>query len=197
VKTRPKPIGAAVARIAAGLLVTALCVPALVYALRATGSFVVYHRAKWRSADLTPAAVLELCDRAHALYPHNYRLSILAADTALEAGEAEADFDKADTLLQTAEEWCDTGLAQNDMNVELRSMKARLIAYGSRKEAVAYWERYLDWDFWDPLNHALMVDLSVAAGNLARAEAALRWLKGSQYYSSALKRIEAAREKMD
>jgi hypothetical protein len=189
-----KSVGAAVVCMAVGLSLTALSVPALVYSVRATRAFATYHRVRWRPGDLTPADLLRRCDEAYPLYRHNYRLSLTATDTAFTAGEAEADFDRADMLLQAAEDWCDRGLEENGLHMELRSIKARLIAYGSRKEAVAYWDRYLDWHFWDPMNHALMVDLSVDAGDLARAEAALQWLKGSRYYVPALKRIEAARK---
>ena len=186
----------AIACIAGGLLLSLLSVPALIYGVRATRAFPAYHRARWRSEGVASARLLDLCARAHAQYPHNYRLSVLAAKTAFAQGRA-GDDDKADALLQAAEDWCDTGLEQNPVNTELREIKARLIAYGSDEEAVEYWERYLDWHFWTPVNHAVMVDLSVNAGNLSRAEAALKWLEGSQYHATAKKRIEEARRETD
>jgi len=186
----------AIACIATGLLLSALSVPALIYGVRATRAFIAYHRARWRSEGVAPARLLDLCARAHAQYPHNYRLSVLAARTAFAQGQT-GDDDRADALLEAAEEWCDTGLEQNSVHTELRELKARLIAYGSEKEAVEYWERYLDWHFWAPVNHAVMVDLSVNAGNLSRAEAALKWLEGSPYHTAAKKRIEEARSQIE
>lgn len=182
-----------VVAILAGLLLSALSVPALVYGLHATRAFATYHQAKWRSSGMPPGSLLELCDDAHAQYPHNYRLSTLAAETALAQGLA-AGGEEADAFLEMAEDWCDTGLEQNASHPELREMKARLLAYGSHREAVAYWERYLDWHFWEPWNHAVMVDLSVEAGDLARAEAALKWLEGSAHHAAALRQIEEARK---
>ena len=63
----------------------------------------------------------------------------------------------------------------------MRALKARLVSLESPAEAVAYWDEYLDWNFWQPLNHMVMVELAVSAGDFTRASDALKWLKGTSH----------------
>ena len=84
-----------------------------------------------------------------------------------------------------ARHWCDAGLALNPFKSQLRLLKARLLREESPRAAAAFWAEYVDWDYWNPHNHAMLVEFYCDAGLLERAVEPLLLLKGREYEDEA------------
>ena len=87
--------------------------------------------------------------------------------------------------LAIAEHWCRIGLTLNPHKRALHYLDVRLTSRTSLNDAIVKWERYVDWDFWDPFNHAELVRLYSDAGSFGKAADSLYWLEGSSYYREA------------
>ena len=182
-----------------GRLFTALASAALaclaaagaVHGVRAAGAFADYHRAKWGSGKDRPELALDLCARARSQYPWNYRACEFAADTALDtAGQRRGE--EQDLWLERAEEWSEDGLRLNPYDGDLRLVKTRVLETASLREALDYWKTYVDWEYWDPFNHAVLADLYARAGDLVGARHSHPLVKGSVYYEWTRLQVERA-----
>lgn len=137
-----------------------------------------YYRAHYVSGAAGPDDILRMCERAYRRYPANHWLCLWAADVAFHdrgAGPGK----HWESRLDETEIWTVRGLRLNPYDARLRQMKARLMVRRSPAEAAAYWREYLDWSFWSPEHHLVMLELSLAANDFAGAMEAMRWLKGS------------------
>ena len=145
---------------------------------RATLSAWDYYRAHYAAGAVSPDEVLRLCERAYRRYPANHWLCLWAADVAFHERDAGSEKDWQRRLDET-DVWTGRGLRMNWYDARLRQMKARLLVRRSPAEAVAYWREYLDWSFWSPEHHLVMLQLCLAANDFAGAMESLRWLKGT------------------
>jgi hypothetical protein len=68
-------------------------------------------------------------------------------------------------------------------------IRARLIAEKDPDAAVAYWQEYVDWHYWEPFNHCALAEFHAIAGNFTEAFKALELIKGMEYYDEGLRRI--------
>ena len=169
-----------------GILLVMLSLLGLWQAGRATGAHVIYHGLKY--SKQTPRASYEAiggaCDLAHRLYPYNYYLCTLAGQTAyLDSRVRDPEVHARHKA--KAERWCAASLRLNPFRSQTRLLKTRLLQSDSMEEAIAYWSEYVDWEFWDPYNHAILVDLHLKAGNISEAITELQWVEGSDSYSWA------------
>jgi len=110
-----------------------------------------------------------------------------AYDTAFDAG-GRAD----DERLSIARRWCEIGLELNPFRRPLRVLKTGLLARDSLRDAIDYWERYVDWHFWDPGNHALLAELYAEDGDFGKAMQSLRWVQGSEHYEAVRSALQDA-----
>jgi hypothetical protein len=177
-----------------GVLLFAVSVAGIPYACRAACAQLLYSRAKLGSVKDDTGAVLSSCETANRLYRPNYYFCLLAAEGAFRSG-VRPDKTIDVRLLERARYWCDVGLGHNPYNSELRRMKAWLLASVSPADAARYWERYVDWDFWVPVNHALLVELYAQAGEIEKAFDSLRLIKDSPYYEEARRKLSEAWKK--
>ncbi len=161
------------------------------YAWRASRAHWLYYQAKYGSARDDVSAVLRAMEKAHRLYPHNYRFCTWTAEQAFHARK-QAEGEERDRLLRAAENWTHVGLALNRFSGPLQLRKARLLERHDPAAAAAGWARYVGWHFWEPYNHAVLVDLYASAGDFDRAADELDWVKGSEHYEWALDRLQEA-----
>jgi len=160
---------------------------------RASLSYVIYHGAKFTPPRRheRPEAAARRCEAAHRLYPHNYYMCIWIAE---KCWYARYDIDGSESAdrVALAAKWCDRGLALNTRKSQLRLLKTRLLAKHSLRDAIAEWKAYVDWHFWEPHNHAVLVGLYAEAGDFAEAARSLEWVKGSKHYAEAHRKLQEA-----
>lgn len=169
----------------------------IVHSGRAAAAHIVYYKTRYYNAQKSvrdPDYASMQCQKAFALYPHNYYFHMWTAENSYYNRVVE-DGKEMRSRLDDAEKWCDVGLAGNNWKKQLRFLNARLIAESSPLEAAAYLEDYVDWDFWSPSGHALLVEFYAKGGMIEKAEAELKWVKGSRYYANASMELETARER--
>ena len=174
--------------VSAGVALLAVSICGLWHGLRTAAAQAKYHEAKYGDARDDLAAILGLCETAHRLYPHNYHFSLWAADQTF-AWCATSRVASVDARLADVRRWTRAGLASNPYKIRLRWLYVNLLAAESPAAAVAYWDGHVAWQFWNPYNHAVLVELCVAAGDYAKALQALRWVEGSTYYLPARKAL--------
>lgn len=179
--------------ICTGAILLAVSVLGIVHGIPASTAFVLYYQAKYGSASDNPRGIFRRCDRAFRLYPRNYYFAMFTARTAY-CSSYDVDGDEAKQRLETASRWCKIGLKLNPYKRETRLVKARLLARDSVRDAIAYWEEYVDWHFWEPYNHSVLVELHARAGNFVKATESLKWVKGSEYYEKASRKLSLARQ---
>ncbi|MBL7077531.1 MAG: hypothetical protein ISS31_08665 [Kiritimatiellae bacterium] len=174
-----------------GALLVALGIFGAYYASRASRAYRLYHHAKYGDAREDLPAVLRSIEKAHRLYPHNYRFCTWAAEQAYKNRNKVRGEDR-ERRCRAAENWTDVGLSLNHFSGPLHLLKARLLERRDPVAAVASWTKYVNWHFWEPYNHAVLVDLHASAGDFDRAADELDWVKGSEHYEWALGRLQDA-----
>ncbi len=88
-------------------------------------------------------------------------------------------------ILAGAALWSKRGLAANSYGWRLSVTRAKVLAETSPDEAVRFWERYVEWHYWEPFNHAYLAELHARAGDTGRALHVLRRIEGMPYHEQA------------
>lgn len=179
------------ARVTVGLLLVALAAAGVPYSLRASVSQWTYYRAKYGDWREEPARVLVAAEQAHQAYPWNYNLCIWAAESAYYGHWDGALGDRA-AAVRLAETWCGRGLALNPYKSQLRLLDVWLTTPHSLPEAIRKWEAYVDWHFWEPYNHAVLVDLYGRDGRYDQAMASLAFVKDRRLEAEARRKLREA-----
>ena len=179
-------------RVLPALVLFGLAVAGLIHSARAAVAQHLYFRAKYGTPDGQVWRTVALCGKASRWYPYDYYACLLAGERAFGVTPPEKR-SPSSPRWQIASEWCDRGLRLNWRSSELRLLKARLLADVSPGEAAVFWDEYVDWHFWEPFNHAVLVEFYVRAGELEKAEASLAWTRKSPYYRTSRELIAAAR----
>jgi len=168
----------------AGAVLLILSLAGVVRSLRAEAAQLLYYDSKFGANRPDVATLDERCRRAEALYAPNYYFPLLTAEQAY-----HARYDAAGQLIPgqvaLARHWCERGLELNPYRTELRQLRTRLLELESPEAALAYWRECLDWAYWDPYNHAVMVELYCRVGRFEEALEHLRLIKGMDYYDYA------------
>jgi hypothetical protein len=176
-----------------GVLLLALAALGAWHSARAGLSYMVYHHTKFippREYE-RPETVARRCEDAYRLYPYNYYLCIWIAEKCWYARH-DLDGSESPGRVELARLWCDRGLALNRRKSQLRLLKTRLLARHSVREAIDHWNDYVRWHFWEPHNHAILVELYAEAGDFAEALRSLEWVKGSKHYAEAHLKLQTA-----
>lgn len=158
-----------------------------VHAVRVAAAQVLYHAVKY-GTQTDADELLRLAEQAYRLYPFHYWLCAWAGELAYERRMA-ADGSEQARRVAAAETWCQRGLQVNPYLLELRELKARLLARKSPAAAAAYWREYVDWHFWFPDNHAFLAELYAEAGDFDLALEELKWAQRSSLYETARCRV--------
>ena len=169
-----------------GVLLLLLSCAGLWHSARAGLSYLVYHHVKFtppREYDRPESAAMR-CEAAHRFYPYNYYMCIWIAEKCWYE-RYDVDGSESAARVSLARRWCDSGVDLNRRKSQLRLLKTRLLARDSVRDAIAQWKDYVDWHFWEPYNHAVLVELYAQEGDYAGAMESLAWVKGSKHYAEA------------
>ena len=181
--------------IIAGALLCVCSVLMAGYAAKVSLAQQIYHTAKYRlQKDSTPEELSDYWKRSSELYPHNYHLYIFAAENFWYNCDIDTETEDRSRLI-AAEMWCNRGLNANYYSSQLRLLKTHLLEKKSVAAAIEYWEDYVDWHFWSPYNHAVLVDLYVKSGDFVHASDSLEWVKKTKYYKKTKQKLDNAWEK--
>lgn len=172
-----------------GLLVLGLSVTGIVYAVRAAVAAQLSWQAQYGAMAKDVDQVADRCQRAFALYPWNYYLSIYTAELAYYKSD-EVKGELRDQRLRLAELWCDRGLMQNGYRSQLRRLKTRFLWKHTPAEAIAYWEAYTNWQFWEPYNHETLAGLYAKYGEMDKADRELKWIEAFPAYEATRTLVE-------
>ena len=181
---------------ALGTVLLALSLAGAVYAVGASIAGALSWRAHYGAPKASPEEIAALCGKAFLFYPHNWYFSITAAE-ATYYGAAEVEGAARAERLRLAQVWCDRGLAQNPYKSQLRRLKTRLLWEESPTRAIAYWEAYTDWHYWEPYNHATLAELYARAGRFDQAERVLVRIAGRPFYAEGRKAVDKERRDWD
>jgi len=176
-----------------GLALLAVSVCGIARGTRASLAQIMYYQAKYGSARENPRAIFRRCESGHRLYPYNYRFCSWTARQAY-SSSFHVRLQEADRCLSTALHWCNVGLALNSYEKQLKLLKTLLITRKSVPEAIKYWERYVDWDFWEPHNHAILVELYASIGDFHKAMKSLALINDTKYHAEAVAKLRDAWE---
>lgn len=182
-------------RIIAGFLLAAAGAAGVCHACRVSAAQALYFRAKYGADAADGDKVLALCSMAHAFYPHNYYCALLAGQRAWDMRSGCSSDEERAVLTALAAHWCDVGLALNPYQLDLRYLRMRILEAFSIQEAIAYWQRHVEWQFWAPYNHLVLVELHSKAGDFEKAVEAMKWVRGTEYEREASARLREAWEK--
>ena len=160
----------------------------LVHGIRAALANTLYFQAKYGSEKDNPVAIFGLYEQAHRWYPFNYNFCILAAETAYYSSFGVDPKEAARRRLLAAR-WCDTGLQLDSYKSQLRVLRTRLLAMESLPAAIRYWNDYVDWQYWAPCNHAVLVELYSLSGDFDKALESLALIRGSDSYDEASRKF--------
>lgn len=166
-----------------------------IYASRVAVAQWVYFKFRYGSESKAPLDdITAKCLDAFAMYPHNYYFSIVVAERNYYE-RADAEGPGEDARLAKSELWCDRGLAQNFHKSQLRLLKTRILARHSIDEAILFWRDYVEWQFWEPYNHAVLAEMYLERGDFAEASKSLQWVKGTVHYPESVRKFNEAWER--
>ena len=181
----------------AGTVLLAVAVAGIAQSTRAALAQALYRTTKFGIIrESPPEFTIRRAEQAHRLYPYNYFFCIWTAEKAYYE-RVGPDRRVQPSRLEAAWQWCEKAMALNPYNSQANRLKTRLLARQSPRDALEHWRDYVDWYFWEPYHHAVLVDLYVRVGDVAGASDALRWLEGTTYYAHALAAIQSIQEPED
>ena len=177
-----------------GAVLLVISISGIVYASRVALAQGKYGWAKLMTPADDWCNILDLSESASHIYSANYYACILAAETAYFSSFGLSDKDAAENI-NKSQKWCDKGLKANSYRMQLHRLKTCLMARSSIPDAARYWERCVDWQFWEPANQALLVELYARTGQYEKAVDSLILIKESSYYAEASGRLNDAWKK--
>jgi hypothetical protein len=166
---------------------------AAVWSIRSTIAQFEYAAILNKPAD--PGVKLDRARRSFRFYSKNYSLCIRAAKIAFTEAEAARTPEDTDSHMRLADYWVSRGLELNPWLIELRHMKAKLLARQVSPEAgMRSWQEYVDWHFWDPRNLEVLAKFQEEAGFYKEAVETLTWLEDQPAAAAWKRRLKAALE---
>ena len=169
---------------AAAAALAVLALAGTVWGVRAAASQILYFQSKYGAFKDNPERIDAVVERAHRLYPFNFYACIWCAETAYYRRFDDRDREIPERV-ESAKKWCRIGLDLNPYSSELRTLEVELLARTSLDKAIARWEEYVDWQFWEPYNHLVLVRLYCDAGRFGEAAEALAFTEGSRHHREA------------
>ena len=133
--------------------------------------------------------LISKCQKADRLYPYNYRLMAWGAEEAFERSQNSIGVERVDYLDFTGM-LCDRGLSLNRYMMPMPFIKMQLLCLKSIKEGTEYWEEYVEWDYWNSYNHAVLAGLYAADGKFGEAMQSLQFIKGTVDFAEANKIVQ-------
>ena len=174
----------------AGAILFLVSIAGILQATRAGVAQIIYYHSRYISPDSGSETIVKQCETAHSFYPYNYYFCIWAGENAYH-NRGKGNTARSRELLVAAKNWAGIGHDLNPYNSELAVLMTDVLSGTSIDDAISLWESYLDWNFWEPFNHFVMIDLYIKAGRLEEAEEALYWLQDTKYFTDLAKRLES------
>ena len=185
-----------VLRFLAGPLVLLASIAGIIHGIHATLAQNLYFQVRYGVLKVSGTErILETCERSYQLYPLNYNLCSIATDVAFLEADRALDQVSRDRLLSDSGKWCERGLALNTYSRDLNLRKAGLLGAGGggAAKAVEHWERYTDWQYWNPENHYILGQMYVWAGELEKAKRCAVLVGKWEYGALLMKSIDDER----
>lgn len=185
-------------RFLAGPLVLLVSFAGIVHGVRASLAQNIYFQARYGALKNSGSELmLKACERSYQLYPFNYHLCSIATDVTFVEADSTSDPAIRDRLLLSSGKWCDRGLALNAYSRELNLRKAGLLGAGKggAAKAAAHWARYTDWQYWNPVNHYILGQMYIWAGELGKAQSCADVVDKWEYGAQLRKAIEEERSR--
>jgi tetratricopeptide (TPR) repeat protein len=142
----------------------------------------LYKEARYGPSSNNVFRVLSLAERAYAIDPAQYHFWATAADGAWSARFAPGGAARDAELRDSAARWCRRTLDANPWHPKARVLRAAMLAEIDPQEALRYWRHCVDWQYWEPFNHAFLAELHGRCGDFAQAAAVLEGIRGMSYY---------------
>lgn len=177
-----------------GIILLSISAFYTVYSVRTGAAQVIYIQAK-NTQTVHNAFVAEKddifrqCQKAQRLYPYNHLLLSWGAEEAFARSETSTGAEKV-YYIDLADKLCDRGLALNPYLMPLPFIKTKLLCMRSIDDATTYWETYVEWDYWNSYNHAVLSGLYAADGKFGQAISSLQLIKGTEDYAAADKVLQ-------
>lgn len=134
--------------------------------------------------------MLRLAEESFAIDPRNYHFWALAADDAWNARAAAPTREEDARLRAAAELWCGRALKENPWHPKARVLWANILAERDPAEALRYWQGCVEWQYWEPFNHALLAELLARTGDFAAASNTLSRIQGRPYCEETRRLID-------
>jgi hypothetical protein len=179
-------------RPAAASCLLILAVAGIVHGVRASASAFFYHRAKYGAPSRDCRAALPLCESAFRLGPRSYAVCLYGTESAFKLVLDRRGGELPPELIEQLRKWCERGLRLNPHKKQLRFTEMWLESRQSVLAARDSWTRYMEWDFWEPDNHRILLELHLAVGDYSSALDELRWLRHTPLCDGARKRVREA-----
>lgn len=135
----------------------------------------------------------DLHDIANTIYPHNYYLNSYVAREAIELAKASTNnpnisFEEFNLLARKALFYSKLAVDVNPYDEESRFMyQEALVLNGKIQEAVEYWEKIVDLEYWNRANHVIMAELYLKSNNISLAVGELPHIPNSELKTKLLK----------
>jgi hypothetical protein len=164
-----------------------------VYSFRTAMAQGIYHDLKFGTDTVDFDGISDDARVAQHLYPVNYRLCSWVAQQAWDQYAATGESHKMQ--LNEALEWSARAVELNPYPRDIRESRRKSLEETNLAEAITDWSAFVDWNFWDPYNHAVLLELFVKANNLEGAFSELKWVRGTPYAVRSIDLLRALMEK--
>jgi hypothetical protein len=188
----PSMVRRTLSLVAGMCLVIGGCV-GLVYSLRAHSAQWTYHDLKFSGVAIHFEEADGRARDAQALYPFNYRLCDWMASQAWDRYDSASK--TRSTALSDVGDWTGNAIALNPYPRSICEIRRKYLEETSLTEAIRYWSEFVEWSFWDPYNHAVLLELHVRTRNLDGALSEMKWVRNSPYAPRAVEFIQGLLER--
>ena len=150
------------------------------YSIKATKAQVIYAKSRYSksSKNLSPELVYSNYVYASNLYPYNFYFSAYAGEFFF-YNLASYKGQKALGKLAIIRDIASDGIKINPYNSQLIYLHMRMLETESPKVALEYWQKFVNWYFWNDYNHSVLAELYAKTGMYEKAMNELKYLESN------------------
>lgn len=148
------------------------------YSIKATKAQVMYAKSRYSQSgkSLSPDLVYSNYVYASNLYPYNFYFSAYAGEKFF-YNISNYKSQEAAEKLKIVKNIASYGAEINPYNSQLIYLHMRMLETESPKVALDYWQKFVDWYFWNDYNHSVLAELYAKSGMYEKAMNELRYLE--------------------
>ena len=148
------------------------------YSINATKAQVMYAKSRYTqgSKSLSPELVYSNYVSVANLYPYNFYFSAYAGEK-LFYNISNSNSQEAAEKLEIIKDIASNGIKINPYNSQLVYLHMRMLEKESPKAALDYWQKFVDWYFWNDYNHSVLAELYAKSGMYEKAMNELKYLE--------------------